>query len=77
MEKICSLKLKKKNMLVLDEALMYKIPEIKKSLELSKTKVMMISKTNSISSASRSFNSKFIQKWNQKEVQSILIGKGI
>ena len=32
----------KKNILVLDEASVHKIPEIKKSLELSETKVMMI-----------------------------------
>ena len=31
------------NMLVLDEVSMHKIPEIKKSLELSETKVVMIS----------------------------------
>ena len=35
-------KLKKKNMLILDEASVHKIPEIKKSLELTETKVMMI-----------------------------------
>ena len=35
-------KLKKKNMLVIDDASMHKIPEIKRSVELSETKVMMI-----------------------------------
>ena len=40
--KYAHFKLKKKNMLVLDEASVHKIPEIKKSLELSETKVMMI-----------------------------------
>ena len=40
--KYVQFKLKKKNMLVLDEASVHRIPEIKKSLELSETKVMMI-----------------------------------
>ena len=40
--KYAHFKLKKKNMLVLDEASVHKIHEIKKSLELSETKVMMI-----------------------------------
>ena len=35
-------KVKKKNMVVLNKASIHKIPEIKKSLELGKTKVMMI-----------------------------------
>ena len=40
--KYACFKPKKKNMLVLDEASVHKIPEIKKSLELSEIKVMMI-----------------------------------
>ena len=35
-------KLKKKNMLVMDDSSMHKIPEIKRSVELSETKVTMI-----------------------------------
>ena len=41
-ERYAHFKLKKKNMLVMDEASMHKIPEIKRSVELSETKVMMI-----------------------------------
>ena len=67
--KYTHLKHKKKNMFVLDEASVHRIFEIKKSLKLSGTKVMMIPITNSISSISRCFNQKAIQRWNQKEVQ--------
>ena len=35
-------KLNKKNMVVIDDASMHKMPEIKRSVELSETKVMMI-----------------------------------
>ena len=35
-------KLQKKKMFVMDDASMHKIPEIKRSVELSETKVMMI-----------------------------------
>ena len=35
-------KFKKKNMLIMDGASMHKTPEIKRSVELSETKVMMI-----------------------------------
>ena len=35
-------KLNKKNMVVMDDASMHKMPEIKRSVELSETKVMMI-----------------------------------
>ena len=42
MRKYTHFMLKMKNILVLDKESLHKIPEIKKSLELSETKIMMI-----------------------------------
>ena len=41
-EDMLILSLKEKNILVMDDASMHKIPEIKRSVELSESKVMMI-----------------------------------
>ena len=70
------IKLKKKNILVLNGASMHKIPKIKRSIELSETKVMTVSVglIRYLQPFDVSINKPFKEK-NQKKVQWVLYRK--